>query len=485
MERVNSLEQLAEFVRGNGLDSQFRIRADVISDLGSGVTGATHTLAVRVGTGEDIRFRALPARMSAYKPVLKPTRLNWRSRPIESCAVDLRGSMRLSAEAMLYLDVAWVDELGASPKDQFVGWLQHQHNEASRQPTVPYGKGKRLRRACELSLPTRRTGQSLHDHLVSWTRNTGRSENRSLHLLWVGRKTHHAFKDATGGLEGVEGIVDFANANMAGPHAVSSITRALRRAVSDGYDAVVLSRGGGSETDMAIFDSAELATAVQQCAVPVLAAIGHRQDDTLVGRMATWSFDVPKQLRSWFAIAISPNAPSKEEAELDRKNDLQRIREQEQAETERKAQIALDGERKKRLKEQLARARLEAHGRIRSRWIARATITAIAGAISLGWILALITAGSKVTWPPIILFGCALIFAATCWLWPRFQGHREIFPKNGPNYATESYRRATTVRDYNRAKSIQDNEAPIWAGNILRTVTQLRAEKRTKTKSPR
>ncbi len=48
-----------------------------------------------------------------------------------------------------------------------------------------------------------------------------------------------------------------------------------------GVDVVVISRGGGARSDLAPWDSAELARAIARCPVPVWVALGHAQDRTV------------------------------------------------------------------------------------------------------------------------------------------------------------------------------------------------------------
>ena len=52
------------------------------------------------------------------------------------------------------------------------------------------------------------------------------------------------------------------------------------------YDAVVIIRGGGSQTDFLIFDTFELGQAVAKFPIPVITGIGHQRNETIVDLMA-------------------------------------------------------------------------------------------------------------------------------------------------------------------------------------------------------
>lgn len=77
------------------------------------------------------------------------------------------------------------------------------------------------------------------------------------------------------------------HASVQGDRAATQVADALhhldRRA---NVDCIVVGRGGGSETDLDAFDTEAVAEAVFTAETPVVAAVGHTEDDTLAGAVA-------------------------------------------------------------------------------------------------------------------------------------------------------------------------------------------------------
>lgn len=82
---------------------------------------------------------------------------------------------------------------------------------------------------------------------------------------------------------------------MQGEEAEGSIIRALEEIfmMENHFDLVVIIRGGGSKSDLACFDSYELAFHVSQFPLPVLTGIGHEQDDTITDLVAHTRLKTP------------------------------------------------------------------------------------------------------------------------------------------------------------------------------------------------
>lgn len=75
-------------------------------------------------------------------------------------------------------------------------------------------------------------------------------------------------------------------AKMQGTKAELEICQAIKIADSQDCDVLILGRGGGSAEDLAIFNSEKIARTVYQCKTPVISAIGHETDITLIDLVA-------------------------------------------------------------------------------------------------------------------------------------------------------------------------------------------------------
>ena len=77
--------------------------------------------------------------------------------------------------------------------------------------------------------------------------------------------------------------VAVAPARVQGQGAAAEVVRALRRlSVHPGVDVIIVGRGGGSQEDLDAFNDEALVRAVAACPVPVVSAVGHETDFTLV-----------------------------------------------------------------------------------------------------------------------------------------------------------------------------------------------------------
>ena len=83
----------------------------------------------------------------------------------------------------------------------------------------------------------------------------------------------------------------FLHAAVQGPGAEGEVASAL--AVAAAVDCVVLIRGGGSRSELAVFDSRRIAEAVATCAVPVLTGLGHEIDQSIADLVAHTALKTP------------------------------------------------------------------------------------------------------------------------------------------------------------------------------------------------
>ena len=85
-----------------------------------------------------------------------------------------------------------------------------------------------------------------------------------------------------------------ANVRVQGDGAVPQIVNALWSLGSrDDVDVIMMIRGGGSKTDLACFDTEEIAVAIAQCSVPVFTGIGHEIDVSIADEVAHSRFTTP------------------------------------------------------------------------------------------------------------------------------------------------------------------------------------------------
>ena len=96
-------------------------------------------------------------------------------------------------------------------------------------------------------------------------------------------------------------------AAMQGDKAESSIIRSLERIFEHEsvFDLVVIIRGGGSKSDLASFDSYELAFHVSQFPLPVITGIGHEQDETITDIVAHTRLKTPTAVAEFLVDRLS------------------------------------------------------------------------------------------------------------------------------------------------------------------------------------
>ncbi|WP_071870352.1 exodeoxyribonuclease VII large subunit [Atopomonas hussainii] len=71
-----------------------------------------------------------------------------------------------------------------------------------------------------------------------------------------------------------------------GCEAIGQIVRALQLADSQGFDALILARGGGSLEDLWCFNEEPVARAIAACQTPIISAVGHETDVTIADFVA-------------------------------------------------------------------------------------------------------------------------------------------------------------------------------------------------------
>jgi exodeoxyribonuclease VII large subunit len=89
---------------------------------------------------------------------------------------------------------------------------------------------------------------------------------------------------------------------MQGENAEQSIIESLEKIFEyeSHFDAVAIIRGGGSKSDLACFDSYDLAYHVSQFPLPVITGIGHEQDDSITDLVAHTRLKTPTAVAGFF-----------------------------------------------------------------------------------------------------------------------------------------------------------------------------------------
>jgi len=75
-------------------------------------------------------------------------------------------------------------------------------------------------------------------------------------------------------------------ATVQGEAAVPSIVQGIRALEAAGVDVMIVGRGGGSLEDLWAFNSEEVAQAVFDCNIPIISAVGHETDTTIIDFVA-------------------------------------------------------------------------------------------------------------------------------------------------------------------------------------------------------
>ena len=71
-----------------------------------------------------------------------------------------------------------------------------------------------------------------------------------------------------------------------GEYAVDSVVKGIHTLEKEGVDVMIVGRGGGSIEDLWAFNSREVAQAVFDCSIPVISAVGHETDTTIIDYVA-------------------------------------------------------------------------------------------------------------------------------------------------------------------------------------------------------
>ena len=98
--------------------------------------------------------------------------------------------------------------------------------------------------------------------------------------------------------------IKLCGATVQGDNAVPSLVGAIQRLESDpNVDVIVVTRGGGSDTDLWCFNEEPVVRAIADCSTPVVVAVGHEDDETLSEAVADRRAMTPTDA----GVATTPN----------------------------------------------------------------------------------------------------------------------------------------------------------------------------------
>ena len=81
--------------------------------------------------------------------------------------------------------------------------------------------------------------------------------------------------------------------SVQGEKAEHELVAALERLIETDAEVIIIGRGGGSKEDLEVFNSEKLALAVANCPIPVVSAVGHETDSTILDLVASKSAPTP------------------------------------------------------------------------------------------------------------------------------------------------------------------------------------------------
>lgn len=99
--------------------------------------------------------------------------------------------------------------------------------------------------------------------------------------------------------------VKTAHTTVQGDRAPDLIAAALSRFGPETVDIVAVVRGGGSQLDLAVFDTETVARAIAETAVPVLTGLGHDIDRTVADEAASHSEKTPSAAGEWLVTRVA------------------------------------------------------------------------------------------------------------------------------------------------------------------------------------
>lgn len=115
--------------------------------------------------------------------------------------------------------------------------------------------------------------------------------------------------------------IKLAAVKVQGSQSIELIVDAIKKLDDLKLDVIVITRGGGSSEDLGAFNNKEIIETVYQANTPVISAIGHKIDTTLLDLVADLSLQTPTEAGSYI-IANYSNIEKESEKILDSMRDI-------------------------------------------------------------------------------------------------------------------------------------------------------------------
>ncbi len=100
----------------------------------------------------------------------------------------------------------------------------------------------------------------------------------------------------------------------AGTEILGALRNVYTQNKTEQYDCVVILRGGGSQADLAWLNNYDISSAISKMPIPVLVAVGHERDSTILDEIANVSFHTPSKAIGHISETILSNAQAAIEA---------------------------------------------------------------------------------------------------------------------------------------------------------------------------
>ncbi len=110
----------------------------------------------------------------------------------------------------------------------------------------------------------------------------------------------HDFEDTYRSDDG-KAAIKLKDVRLQGQQAAGEIAEAIERLNREKIDLIVLTRGGGKASELAVFDDVRIAEAICRSKIPIVTGIGHQRDETIADQVADYSAITPTAAASFLA----------------------------------------------------------------------------------------------------------------------------------------------------------------------------------------